>query len=274
MSLLVMDAGNSRLKWALVREPYRRGQAFAAQGAIELAGLQGRRSPLRALFRALVESGLQSRVHVCNVAGSAIERLLRSAARQAGVTQVRFARSAAEACGVRNSYREAWRLGTDRWVALIGAHHEHPNTDLCLVGIGTALTIDLLDAGGRHVGGQIIPGPRLMIESLLQRTAGIQRRAGGRGVLAEVAASASGSRLLSPFAHDTRTALLAGARHACAAAIEQARRDAGRQLGRRPRLILAGGAAGLIAPLLSSPHRREDDLILRGMAVLAATAAR
>ena len=269
-----MDAGNSRLKWALVREPYRRNQPFSAQGAMELARIQGRRSPLRALFRALVTSGLQSRVHICNVAGSEIDRLLRSGAEHAGVTQISFARSAAEACGVRNAYREAWRLGTDRWVALIGAHHEHPNMDLCLVGIGTALTIDLLDASGRHVGGHIIPGPRLMIESLLQRTAGIQRRAGGRSVLDHFASDGHGGSLLPLFAHDTRTGLVAGARHACAAAIEHARREAGRQLGRRPRLILAGGAADVIAPLLTSSHRREDDLILRGMAVLASTVTR
>ena len=146
--------------------------------------------------------------------------------------------------------------------------------DLCLVAIGTALTIDLLDASGRHVGGQIIPGPRLMIESLLQRTAGIARRAGGRGVLDDLSQGGHGHGLLPPFAHDTRTALLSGARHACAAAIEQARREAGRQLGRRPRLILAGGAADVIVPLLTSSHRREDDLILRGMAVLAGTARR
>jgi type III pantothenate kinase len=274
MSLLVVDVGNSRLKWALVREPYRRRQPFSAQGAMDLTHLRGRASPLLALFRALEGSGLQSRVHVCNVAGAQLERQIRSVARQAGISQLRFARSTAEACGVRNSYREAWRLGTDRWVAMIGAHHEHPDIDLCLVGIGTALTVDVLDAGGRHVGGHIIPGPRMMVESLLSRTAGIARRAGGSAVLEHFAPGGPRAALLPLFAHDTSTALLTGTRHACAAAIEHARHEAGRELGRRPRLILAGGAADVIAPLLRSAYRREDDLILRGLAVLAATAAR
>jgi type III pantothenate kinase len=169
---------------------------------------------------------------------------------------------------VRNGYRESWRLGADRWVALIGARHGHPDMDLCVVGIGTAMTIDLLDASGRHVGGNIIPGPRLMIESLLTRTAGIQRRAGGRE-----ASQADDAEALLLFAHDTRAGLIAGARHACAAAIEHARREAGRQLGRRPRLILAGGAMDVIAPLLDSPYRREDDLVLRGLAVIASANA-
>jgi len=275
MSLLLLDIGNSRLKWALTREPYRRRQSFAARGAMELDLLRGTGSALARLFEAARVAGLIPKVHACNVAGAAIERQLRTAARRAGLGTVRFARSEVAAAGVRNGYREVWRLGVDRWVALIGAHHEHPNMDLCIVGIGTAMTVDLLDSSGRHVGGNIVPGPRLMIESLLARTAGIKRRAGGNAVVEDVyrAAMDKARAVLPLFAHDTRTGLIAGARHACAAAIEHARREAGRELGRRPRLILAGGAMDVIAPLLDSPYRREDDLILRGLAVIATTAA-
>jgi type III pantothenate kinase len=84
--------------------------------------------------------------------------------------------------------------------------------------------------------------------------------------------AAPADRSLPLFAHDTRTGLLAGARHACAAAIEHARWAAGRELGRRPRLLVAGGAMDFVAPLLDSPYQREDDLILRGLAVIASTA--
>jgi type III pantothenate kinase len=272
MSLLLLDGGNSRLKWALSREPHRRSQPFAARGAIDLRALHGARSPLDRVFRALRTSGLNPTVHACNVAGALVARQLRAAAQRAGLGPIRFARSRVSQNGVRNGYREVWRLGTDRWVALIGARHEHPDMDLCIVGIGTAMTIDLLDASGRHVGGNIIPGPRLMIESLLSRTAGIRRRAGGRSALGQIDRPPSTARLVPLFAHDTQTGLLAGARHACAAAIEHARREAGRELGRRPRLLLSGGAMDVIAPLLDSPYWREDDLILRGLAVIASAA--
>jgi type III pantothenate kinase len=180
----------------------------------------------------------------------------------------------------------------DRWVGLIGAHHEHPGKDICLVGLGTAMTIDLLSADGRHFGGCIVPGPRLMIESLLEHTAGIRRRAGGWAatpsfdlVFGPVSRSrARLGRLGRPgcpskaagaalFVHHTHAGLLAGARHACAALIEHAVREARGQLGRRPRLILAGGAADAITPLLHGRYWREDDLVLRGLAVLAADAA-
>ena len=279
MSLLLMDVGNSRLKWALVRERYRRGQAFAAQGVIDIRTARSSHAAWARLFKA---AGMSRAIHVCNVAGRAVERQIRAAARRAGLPAPQFARTQAAAGGVRCGYREFWRLGVDRWIALIGARHEHPGKDLCLIGLGTAMTIDLLDAAGRHRGGSLVPGPRLMIESLLEHTAGIRRRAGGRAAAASFdqafavgSAAAPGVRpgaRAELFAHDTRAGLLAGARHACAALIQHAAGAARAQLGRRPRLIVAGGAADAITPLLHSRYRRQDDLVLRGLAVLASTA--
>jgi type III pantothenate kinase len=278
MSLLLLDIGNSRLKWAVVRRPYRRGQSFAAQGAIDMRMLRRSRATWSRLLQA---AGSVDAIYVCNVAGRAVERQLRAAARRAGLKLPRFARSQAAGGGVRNAYREPWRLGADRWVSLIGARHEHPGKDLCLVGLGTAMTVDLLDAAGRHYGGCLVPGPRLMIESLLEHTAGIRRRAGGRaaafgfdlafGVGRAPEPAARRTPPLALFARDTHAGLLSGARYACAALIGNAAKAARVQLGRRPRLILAGGAADAITPLLHGRYWRQDDLVLRGLAVLAAT---
>jgi type III pantothenate kinase len=287
MKLLLLDAGNSRLKWALLRKPYRRRQEFAARGVVELTALRGPAAWAR-LFKA---AGNPDLIYACNVAGAAVERQIRAASRRAGLGAPHFAHSEISAAGVRNGYPEPWRLGVDRWVGLIGAHHEHPGKDLCLVGLGTAMTIDLLNAKGRHMGGSIVPGPRLMIESLLEHTAGIRRRAGGwaatpsfdlvfGGVSRSLARPGLPGRRGRPakaaraalFARDTHAGLLAGARHACAALIEHAIREAREQLARPPRLILAGGAADAITPLLHGRYWRQDDLVLRGLAVLAADA--
>jgi len=278
MSVLLLDIGNSRLKWAVVRQRYRRGQAFAAHGAIDMRMLRRSRA---AWSRLLEAAGPADAIYVCNVAGGVVERQLRAAARRAGLKALRFARSQAAGGGVRNAYREPWRLGADRWVSLIGARHEHPGKDLCLVGLGTAMTVDLLDAAGRHHGGCLVPGPRLMIESLLEHTAGIRRRAGGRAAASgfDLAfgvgrAPEPATRRNSPlalFARDTHAGLLSGARYACAALIGNAVKAARVKLGRRPRLILAGGAADAITPLLHGHYWRQDDLVLRGLAVLAAT---
>jgi len=288
VKLLLLDVGNSRLKWALLRKPYRRGQEFAGQGVVELSAL---RSSV-AWSRLLKKAKNPDLIYACNVAGSGIERQLRAASRRAGIGVPHFAHSEVAAAGVRNGYPDPWRLGVDRWVGLIGAHHEHPGKDICLVGLGTAMTIDLLSADGRHFGGCIAPSPRLMIESLLEHTAGIRRRAGGWaatssfdlvfGAVSRIRAGAvRRGRLGRPakaagaalFARDTHGGLLAGACHACAALIEHAVREAREQLGRRPRVILAGGAADAITPLLHGRYWREDDLVLRGLAVLAADAA-
>jgi type III pantothenate kinase len=265
--LLLLDSGNSRLKWVLSHSPYRRGQVFAARGVLELSSV---RRSAAGLVRVLRAAGGGVRIQACNVAGGQVERQIRLAARRVGLSPPRFARSSAAAAGVRNGYREAWRLGADRWVALVGARYEYPGQALCLVGIGSALTIDLLDAAGRHRGGSIIPGPQMMIESLLNYTAGIRRRAGvPAAVLAHALSAKPSAADKSLFAHATRTALLSGARHACAALIERAVAQSRAQVGRRPRLIIAGGAAEAITPYLSIVHGRDDDLVLRGLAVLA-----
>jgi type III pantothenate kinase len=289
MNLLLLDVGNSRIKWAALRQSYRRGADFAVQGVMELKALRASIASWSRLFQV---TGKPDTIYTCNVAGAAMERQIRAASTHAGAGSPHFARSAAAAAGVRNAYPEPWRLGVDRWVQLIGAHHEHPGKDLCLVSLGTAMTIDLLNAAGRHLGGSIVPGPRLMIESLMEGTAGIRRRAGGRAGKAsfdlalgagqplsargvrrgKAARSRSSAKRTAPvglFAHDTHAALLAGARHACAGLIEHALREGRSELGRRPRLILAGGAADAITPLLHGPYFRADDLVLRGLAVLA-----
>ena len=272
-ALLLLDCGNSRLKWAVAHSPYRRGQGFEARGVLELPAVLRASAALARVMRA---AGDGVRIQACNVAGVPLQRQIRLAARRAGARAPRFAVSVAVAAGVCNGYGEAWRLGVDRWVALIGAHHEYPGEALCLVGVGSALTVDLLGADGRHHGGCIIPGPQMMIESLLEKTAGIRRRAAlpsAQRVRSLAIAGAAWAGDASLFAHDTRAALLSGARHACALLIERAVLLGRAQLGRRPRLILAGGAAASIAPLLHGQHRRDDDLVLRGLAVLAHTAA-
>jgi type III pantothenate kinase len=262
---LLLDIGNSRIKWARLPaaagSAYRRGRRFAARGAIDLERFDARGA---ALERLLTSMGSSSRIVACNVAGAAVERRLRALARRSGVRAPQFIRSAAAAAGVRNAYAEPWRLGADRWAALIGAHFEYPGRALCLVAVGTALTIDLLDERGRHRGGSIIPGPELMIKALLERTAGIRRRAGPKATQAMARAGVSPGL----FARDTRGAVTGGALNAAAALIGESVRAARQLLGHSPRLVLSGGGAGKVGSRLRVPYLRGDELVLRGLAVL------
>jgi type III pantothenate kinase len=124
-----------------------------------------------------------------------------------------------------------------------------------VVDVGTAMTIDLVDPLGVHLGGTIVPGPELMLGSVLKNTVGIARRAGG-------AALSKGM-----FALDTRAAIGQGARYAVAAVIDRAVSEAQRVLQRTPLVLLTGGASVQIEPLLLCSYVSVPDLVLRGVAL-------
>jgi type III pantothenate kinase len=243
MKALLIDVGNTRVKWAqLVNGKLGRQHAVPHE-----------EWNARLLARAGRSCG---KILVVSVAGAKIENQLTRAARVMLGKKAVFVRTKRRLAGVTTRYREPWRLGTDRLVAAIGAHRLAAGRAACVVGIGTAMTIDLVDADGIHRGGSIIPGPQLMIESLLNGTSGIQRRAGGR----------NGARSL--FARDTRGALEQGARYAIAGAIDRAVLEAKAILGSAPLLLLTGGAAPQVRRLLRTRHRLVPDLVLRGLAAL------
>ncbi len=251
MTQMLIDAGNTRLKWCLLR-----GTKLARVQALAWSEPRAARAARRVMSSG---SGV-TRILVCSVAGARLERALRRAARAAHLPAPLFIRTARRAAGVRNGYVDPWRLGADRWVALIGARALVPKRALCVVDIGTALTLDLLDDGGRHRGGLLLPGPTLMVEALLRQTAGIRRRAQQRPA----------RRAANVFARSTRGGLQAGSELAAAALIERAMREARSLLGRKPLLLLAGGGAARVAARLGVAVRREQALVLKGLAVLAA----
>lgn len=251
MTQMLIDAGNTRLKWCLLRgSKVTRVQAQAWSEA----------RAAHAARRIMSTGSGVTRILVCSVAGARLERALRVAARAARLPAPLFIRSARRAAGVRNGYVDPWRLGADRWVALIGARALVPERALCVVDIGTALTLDLLDDSGRHRGGLLLPGPTLMVDALLQQTAGIRRRA----------QQPPARRAANVFARSTRGGLQAGSELAAAALIERAMHEARSLLGRKPQLLLAGGGAARVAARLGIAVRREETLVLKGLAVLAA----
>ena len=247
MNTLLVDIGNTRVKWAILRG--------TKLGRMHAALHEGKPAALRALIRAA--SSVDDVVAVC-VAGAHLERALAAAVRQRFGFSPRFIRSTRQAVGVRSGYRETWRLGADRWVGAIGAF-AFARGAVVVANIGTALTIDAVTAKGKHLGGAIVPGPSTMIESLLAGTHGIRRRARG-GVVASTR---------SLFAADTASALGAGATHAAAAFIDRAVADAAAKMGARPVLVLTGGAAPALKAYIKSRAQVVPDLVLRGLAVLA-----
>lgn len=169
--------------------------------------------------------------------------------------RVHLARTLPECAGLQIAYPVPVRLGVDRFLSLLAIADEHRDT--VLVGVGTALTIDLLRADGRHLGGRITPSPTLMREMLAARSSALPEN-GGRYV---------------EFANDTGDALVSGCDGAALALVERSAAEAAKQLGHVPRLLVHGGGADALLPILDKGQlpaaERRADLVLFGLACWA-----
>jgi type III pantothenate kinase len=252
---LLFDAGNSRLKWALVRDGRLGRQQARPLGEVDDFARWLRTAP--AFERAV---GV-------NVAGPRLERQLRSALHADKRPRPEFITSAAAAAGVINGYARPLQLGADRWAAMVAAWHRAGcYRTVCAASVGTAITIDLVDQDGYHRGGLIAPGPGMMLDGLLGRTADIAARA---------AAPAPRRRrppplheLVPPLADATGDAIEEGCLAAAAGFIDRTINQVTRRLGVRPVLFITGGASAQVVERLRSACKPCEDLVLRGVAVL------
>jgi type III pantothenate kinase len=245
---LLFDVGNTRLKWGVLKN-----DRIIRSGSIDHDKLKKQGfSALTTRLPANVDYVL-----VSNVAGPAF------ATRLAGVigihcgTDVHFARSEKEACGVINAYSQPRKLGVDRWVGLLGARAE-TRSAVCVVDAGTAVTIDAMDRTGQHLGGQIILGPRMMTIALSSETSGIG--------LPKGTARDPGTGM-EMFARRTGDAVQSGTLSAVCGAIERAAK-AMRAAGLRPKIVLTGGDGSRILKQLDGNVLHRPHLVLQGLAYM------
>ncbi|KAA2285407.1 type III pantothenate kinase [Arenimonas fontis] len=191
---------------------------------------------------------------LASVAASAVTTQVASALAGHG-NPARRARTRARCAGVSIAYADPSRLGVDRFLALLAAHARGPGPWL-LVSAGSALTVDLLDAEGRHRGGLIAPSPAHMRSALAARFPAL--------------AFAGGAAC--DFGSDTADALAGGSLGAAAGLIERSHRRATRLLGTAPRVLLAGGDGERLGECLDLDSEQAPALVLEGLAVYAARA--
>jgi len=244
---LLVDLGNSRVKWASWRDGRLGEQHAAAYAGWSVEDWE------RTLF---AEPGIE-RVFAARVGGGPDAAALDAAARRATAHPVTFVATAAEAGGVRNAYPDPGLLGVDRWLAVIAAYARVGGA-CCVADVGTAATVDGVDADGRHLGGFIVPGPDLMMRALWRGTADLATHT-----------ATSGAAAGSPFADNTRDAIERGCRLAVAALVDRSVREMTRRTGTEPRVLLTGGAAPAVAGLLETAAENVPDLVLRGLAIVA-----
>jgi type III pantothenate kinase len=237
--LLAIDAGNTRIKWGLWD-----GDRWTERGAVptpEATRVGEDWRPLPTGTRAIVS----------NVAGLEVRAQIAEACRTAGAEAL-FIAAHREQCGVVNGYLDHTQLGTDRWAALVASHRAGAGNKLVVIA-GTALTIDALTGDGIHLGGVIVPGPRLMRESLSRNTAALKHTDGR----------------FADFPGATPDAITSGSVQACVGAIARMH-EAMKRDGHAPgHVIVSGGAAQELDLHLPFPASFNENLVLDGLVLLS-----
>jgi type III pantothenate kinase len=249
--ILVIDVGNTRLKWAWL----------TSTGLSDQQAVVHRDAKPGLWTAALFDSVPQPRrVLVSNVAGPEMAKTLIKLAKQTFRVNVEFVTAAPEFHGLTNGYLDPSLLGADRWLALIGAW-TLARSALCVVDAGTAVKIDSVDASGQHLGGLIAPGIHMMREALMSNTSDIAK-----------AAEHSTPSLAGVLANNTIGAVSRGAVFALAGLADRAAEIIEQSTGTKPKLFITGGDAGMITGTMRSHGQIVPDLVLQGLAVIASQA--
>ena len=246
MTALLLDVGNTRIKWGVLKDGRIRRTGHILQQRVRENGLQ----VLTTRLPARVDE-----VFASNVAGASFATRLSGLISAHCNCEMRFAHSARRGWGLTNGYTQPRRMGVDRWVAMVGAWAQTGNACL-VVDAGTATTIDAIDGDGVHLGGQIIAGVATMAKALCDATSDIP-----------MVKPAPPRRVsdLGMFARNTAGAVREGAQNAVAGAIDRAIATL-QSSGYEPTTILTGGDASRILNALVEPPLHRPHLVLEGLA--------
>ncbi len=250
MAILLLDVGNTRLKWAWYAPGSAEPTAHGAEFLEQLDSLAERSQ--------WAQLPAPTRIFGCHVAGVAIRHKVEQQL-DLWAPHAQWVVPQKSQAGVVNHYDQPSRLGADRWVALIGARHRLMRTHgqtrpLVVVMVGTAVTVDALDAQGNFLGGYILPGHGIMLRALQSGTAGLHVPTGA----------------VLPFPRNTSDALTSGGTFAIAGAISRMVRHVRQHCQSEPLCYIAGGAAWKMAPHLHGfAFELCENLIFEGLLRLA-----
>lgn len=234
---ILLDMGNSRLKWGIEHN-----------GRVDRGMAVDYRRPdfineLQYAWEGLSRPG---KLAVASVAEPVYtDKVVDLACNLWPGLEVLFPKVNACAYGVSNAYRQPEKLGIDRWLALLAVHRYYPGA-CCIVDCGTAITVDVITAEGRHLGGLISPGLLLMKKSLAANTAAL---------------SVDSRQSTCGLADTTAAAIDNGTLLAATGLIETVFFS----LDKPCQLIICGGDADIVAGRLHQPHIVDAELVLKGL---------
>ncbi len=250
MSFLAVDIGNTRIKWAFYDAP-RPGAALLSQGVEFLEHIE------RLAEGPWADVEAPQSMLGCAVADDTVRRRAEAQIGECFDCAPRWVVASAAEAGIRNGYDHPTRLGADRWVAIIGARHRvlarGPARPMVVVMIGTAVTVEAVDASGRFLGGLILPGHGIMLKALESGTAGLHVPTGE----------------VREFPTNTSDALTSGGTYAIAGAIERMVQHVRAHCGAEPARFMTGGAAWKMAPAMACEFELVDSLIMEGLLAMA-----
>lgn len=237
--MLLIDAGNSRCKWARDEAGH-----WLTQGVLQNHDA----SAWQALKQQFARENAPDKIIISNVAGEQVGRQLLELCSVWRSTPL-FVTAQAAQCGVTNGYAQAASLGSDRWAAMIAAWNSVRGACL-VVNCGTATTVDALSATGAFLGGLILPGLELMQRSLTAHTAQLTLEHGA----------------IRDFPQNTADAIATGIMRATAGAIRYQYNLLALQGG--VHCLVSGGAAGQLLPHLECKAAYREDLVLQGLRLI------
>jgi len=240
---LLIDSGNTALKWAFVQDAQLLPMSKLIVSPEDLP------EQLQTIANSQENNNVRT-VYISNVAGIKRQKQLTDWCKDAYQIDPIYAFAGNEFNGLVNAYNPFEKLGVDRWLALIAATHCFKKP-LCVVDIGTAVTIDAIDDKNHYIGGVILPGLALMRQSLQQNTDAI-------GLMQD-------QNIENIFATNTEQGVISGTNLAIAAAVENMTEKLGCKTNQPVTCVLTGGDALHVKPYISQSVEYMPDLVLKGL---------
>lgn len=234
-----IDVGNSRIKWRTLD-----GGVVTARGAGPHFGEE--------LIQAIVAQGSPERVRLSSVGSESVGRAVANAAARWDCP-LQCAATTGQAGGVVCGYDDPAAMGVDRWLALLAARQMVQGACV-VVDAGSAITMDLMDLSGSHLGGYILPGLSMIRHSLLGGTARI--------VVNDDVVDVS-----TAPGRTTQQAVVHGSLLMVSALTEKSVQRLATD-NQAIKIIVTGGDGKLLLPVLGGDACYIDELVMDGLSVL------
>jgi type III pantothenate kinase len=241
---LLFDIGNSALKWAFAEDRELQAGSMALVEDVDLASL---------FDHEIATVAAPDEIWVSSVAGRDIGARVSARCEHHWSREANFAGTEKQRAGLINAYETPASMGVDRWLAMLalwGRLHDA----FCIVDCGTAITFDVVDGDGRHLGGQIGSGLGTMRRTLSTGTANI-------GEVDDV--------YEGDFAATTDGCVASGTLGQVVGMIERGVAQAAKALGKLPHCVITGGDAAAVRPHLDTSFEYDPLVVLRGLLVYA-----